>query len=155
MFSTCSHLQSWKTLKFESFYLLKRSWASVQQEYTSGGQYRKFGNCRWSLKIGYNVVAQNKCFFKIKITLQAEISHIATKNETSFVPNWETSAHRANKFFLLNTVQRLFDFKQVDWFVGQRLPAHILVLDCIWKTSGNSIYFQINICRWKIICCCI
>ena len=25
----------------------------------------------------------------------------------------------------------------------------------IWKRTGNSTYFQINICRWKIICYCI
>ena len=47
----------------------------------------------------------------------------------------------------LNTVQWVFDFKQFDWFGGHRLSAHILVIDYIWKTPGNSIYFEINICR--------
>ena len=37
---------------------------------------------------------------------------------------------------LLNTVQWLFDFKQFDWFGGHRLSAHILMIDCIWKTHG-------------------
>ena len=48
---------------------------------------------------------------------------------------------------LLNTVQWLFDFKQFDWFGGHRLTARILLNDYIWKTPGNSIYFQTNICR--------
>ena len=45
-----------------------------------------------------------------------------------------------------NTAQWLFDFKQFDCFGCHRLSAHILVIDYIWKTPGNSIYFQINIC---------
>ena len=30
---------------------------------------------------------------------------------------------------ILNTLQRLFDFKKFDWFGGHWLPAHILVID--------------------------
>ena len=59
---------------------------------------------------------------------------------------------------LLNTVQWLFDSKQFDWFGGDWLSAHILVVDYIWKmletevifesaASSDTIYFQINICR--------
>ena len=39
---------------------------------------------------------------------------------------------------LLNTVQWLFDFEQFDWFGGHRLSAHILVIDYVWKSPGNS-----------------
>ena len=34
-------------------------------------------------------------------------------------------------WYLLNTVQWLFDFKQFDWFGGHRLSAHIQVIDYI------------------------
>ena len=40
--------------------------------------------------------------------------------------------------YFKNTVQGLFDFKQFDWFGGHRLSAHILVINYIWKTPGNS-----------------
>ena len=66
--------------------------------------------------------------------------------------DWDWSILRENYsrlkiYTIIKYSPMVIDFKQFDWFDGHRLSAHILVIDYIWKKPGNSIYFQINICR--------
>ena len=45
---------------------------------------------------------------------------------------------------------------QAIWLVRWSPVISLYSSDWLYmKTPGNSIYLQINICRWKIICCCI
>ena len=42
----------------------------------------------------------------------------------------------------LNTVEWLFNFKQLDWFSGHRLSGDSLVIDYIWKTPETEVIFE-------------
>ena len=45
---------------------------------------------------------------------------------------------------------------QAIWLVRWSPVISLYSSDWLYmKTPGNSIYLQVNICRWKIICCCI
>ena len=70
-----------------------------------------------------------------------------TDQKSSLIINFSVAGFSVQeRLYIFGKVLKMF---LVYYFLlnTDRLSAHILVIDYIWKTPGNSIYFQINICR--------